>query len=122
MGEQAELLAPRQHLGAEACRHPEQTDGDGHGLQPVGDGKAAVEDAQRALADGTGRDEFQPCCACLRGGLCASIGPGQRADRLLQLRQVGAIAGPQCQIAGTCVARQAQVVARSMATVPDWQA
>jgi hypothetical protein len=47
MRQQAELLAPRQHLRAEARRHAEQADGDGHGLQPVGHGEAAVEDAQR---------------------------------------------------------------------------
>jgi hypothetical protein len=55
--QQAELLAPRQHLRAEARGNAEQADGDGHRLQPVGDGKAAVEDAQRH-ADFAGRGDL----------------------------------------------------------------
>ena len=43
VSEQAELLAPRQHLGAETCRHAKQANGDCHALQPVSNGKAAVE-------------------------------------------------------------------------------
>jgi hypothetical protein len=40
VGQQAKLLAPRQHLGAEAGGNAEQPDADGHGLQPVGDGES----------------------------------------------------------------------------------
>ena len=46
VGQQAKFLAPRQYLGAEAGGNAEQANGNGHGLQPVGDGKAAVKDAQ----------------------------------------------------------------------------
>jgi len=45
--EQAELLAPRQHLRRKARSNSEQADRDRHGLQPVGHGEASVEDAQR---------------------------------------------------------------------------
>eukprot|EP01034_Spumella_vulgaris_P041652 gene41653-51606_t len=48
VGEQAEFFAAGQHLGAEAGGHAEEADADGYGLQPVGDGEAAVKDLQLA--------------------------------------------------------------------------
>ena len=59
VGEQAELLAPRQHLRREARGDAEQADRDRHRLQPVGDGEAAVEDAQRRRADLARRRELE---------------------------------------------------------------
>ena len=57
--EQPELLAPRQHLRREAGGDAEQADRDRHRLQPVGDGEAAVEDAQRRRPDLARRRELE---------------------------------------------------------------
>ena len=44
--QQAKLFAPRQHLRAEAGRHPKQANRDRHALQPVSHRKAAVKNSQ----------------------------------------------------------------------------
>jgi len=71
VGQQPKLALARQHLRAEACRHAEQANADGHRLQPVGDGEAAVEDAQRNGADLAGRGKCQPIGRALVGGQLA---------------------------------------------------
>jgi len=73
VAQHAELAPPREHDGAEAGREPEQADQHRHGLHRIGDGEAAVEDAQRQLPDLPRRGEVDPG------------GSGQRADRVHRL-------------------------------------
>ena len=51
MAQHAEFAPPREHDRAEARREPEQPDQHRHGFHRVGNGEAAIEDAQRNLAD-----------------------------------------------------------------------
>ena len=101
--EQAELLAPRQHLRAEAGGDAEQADADRHRLQPVGDGEAAVEDAQRRLRASRAAEANSSSGAAGAGGL---------AQRLLHLRRVARRArARQLQVVDARVAGEALVVA-----------
>jgi len=107
--QQAELLAPGQHLCAEARRHAEQADRNGHGLQPVGDSKTAVEDAQRGGADLGGRGELQPSVE--PGSLRRAGTHSRRAAHVrLHLGGVCPIGQPQGQVVHAPVAGQALIV------------
>ena len=87
VAQQAELLAPRQHLGRQARGNADKADDDGHRLQVVGDGKAAVEDAQRSLAQLAGGGEVQH----------RRVGQ-QRAQRRHHASGLGAGCEPQRQV------------------------
>ena len=97
--QQAELLAPRQHLRREAGRDAHQPDGDGHCLQVVRNGKAAVEDAQRQLPQFAAGGEFQQ----------ARVGQ-QCAQALLHGGGLGTGLQPQGQVVDAAVAGEAPVV------------
>ena len=101
--EQAELLAPRQHLRREARRDAEQADRDRHRLQPVGDGEAAVEDAQRRGADLARRRELeQRRVVAARGGDAAQL--------VLDLRRARAGREPEREVVDALVAAEAAPV------------
>ena len=103
MGEQAELLAPRQHLCRKTCGDAEQADRNRHRLQPVRDRKAAVEDAQRGGADLAGRGELeQRAVEPELGRECPQL--------LLQACAVGAGLQPQREVVDAGVAGDALVV------------
>ena len=76
--QQAKFLAPSQHLRAETGRHAEQANRNRHALQPVGHGKAAVENPQGRGADLTDRGHFEQRAA-------ARLRIGQAANRLLHV-------------------------------------
>ena len=81
--QQAEFLAPRQHLRRQAGGDADQADGDGHRLQVVGDGEAAVEDAQRQRlrrsARGGELQHRRVLAASARSACCTAAGRRRRA-------------------------------------------
>src|SRR5882762_488852 len=87
-----------EHDGAEAGREPEQADQHRHGLHRIGDGEAAVENAQRELPDLARRAEVDPGAA------------GQRADRVHGLRRRRARREPQRRVVHAPVARERGVI------------
>ena len=114
--EQAELLAPRQHLRREAGGDAEQADRDRHRLQPVGDGEAAVEDAQRGRADlarstRTRAGAVVPSSpASARSAACTS--PASAPARSHSARSLTRWSPVEAPV----------VVGASIATAPNWRA
>ena len=102
MGQQTELLAPRQHLRAKAGGHAKQANANGHRLQPVGHGKAAVEDAHRDGANLRARSHLD----CRRLALRLH----QLDQGLLQRWRILAWRKPQSQVVDAGVAADALVV------------
>ena len=88
VGQQAKLLAPRQHLRAEAGGHTKQANRNCHRLQPVGHGKTAVKNPQRPAADVGGGRHLDHIGA-------ARLLRRYRPHRLLHLGRVRA--GGECQ-------------------------
>ena len=106
MRQQTKLFAPRQHLRTEAGGDAKQPNANGDGLQPVGDGKAAVKNLQRAGANVLRGGEFEQPLRRLLG----CVRRGQRCDGALQRCPVCPSTRPQPQVVGAVVAAQADVV------------
>ncbi len=98
MAQHAELSPPREHDGAEAGRESEQADQHRHCLHRIGDGEAAVENAQRQLPD------------LARGAKVDPGAAGQRADRVHGLRRRRARREPQRRVVHAPVAGERSVI------------
>ena len=100
MSQQAKFLAPCQHLGAEARRDAKQANADGHRLQPVRDGEAAIEDPQRGGAYLSRRTKFKQRA----GTRISSI--RQLAQRLLHYLHFSFFVQPKRYVIGASVAAE----------------
>ena len=116
--EQAELLAPRQHLRREARGDAEQADRDRHRLQPVGDGEAAVEDAQRDGADLARRGEFEQRLAGQLAARVAAASARSCAPHCACSRR----REPERDVVDAPVAAQRASRRASIAIAPCWRA
>ncbi len=89
VGQQAKFFTSCQHLRAKARRHAKQANANGHRLQPVSDGKTAVEDFERGGAKLPGSGKFEQLTRAFAKGV------GQRAQGLLYAQGVSLVAQPE---------------------------